>query len=203
MSLAKYLKLFTLLILCFLGQAASAEFSYLKIDGIFGIGTNDKMDQYDTATTGIGYNISYGVRNRVIGIEAFYTSIDLSGDISHGGVNRVAVQSLNIYGVELHFYPTLRLAIKLGYAFSSFNDYLENNTDDNIFAGAASTYGLKRNTTLGGLRLGVAYDFFHIGRKLHFQSGYTYQENGNGHENLISLGIVFKFNRGILDRLIR
>ncbi|MFG1494888.1 hypothetical protein [Halobacteriovorax sp. ZH4_bin.1] len=203
MSLAKYLKLFTLLLLCLLGLAARAEFSYLKIDGVFGIGTNDKMDQYDTATSGIGYNLSYGVRNRVIGIETFYTSVELSGDIKHGGAERVAIQSLNIYGVELHFYPIPRLAIRLGYALTSFNDYLENNSDENIFAGAANTYGLKRNTTLGGLRVGAAYDFFHIGRKIHFQSSYTYQENGDGHENLISLGIVFKFNRGILDRLIR
>ncbi|MFG1593905.1 hypothetical protein [Halobacteriovorax sp. CON-3] len=203
MSLAKYLKLFTLLLLCFLGQAAKAEFSYLKIDGVFGIGTNDKMDQYDTATSGIGYNFSYGVRNRITGIEAFYTSVNLKGDIRHGGVDRVAVQSLAIYGVEFHIYPTQRLAIRIGYALTSFNDYIEGNSDENIFAGAANTYGLKKETTLGGLRVGVGYDFFHIGRTTHFHSSYTYQENGDGHENLISLGIVFKFQRGILDRLIR
>ncbi|WP_412470064.1 MULTISPECIES: hypothetical protein [unclassified Halobacteriovorax] len=200
MSLAKYLKLFTLLFLCL---QVNADISYLRFDGVFGIGTNDKMDQYDTATTGIGYNLSYGVRNRVTGIEAFYTRIDLSGDIKHGGVDRVAVQSLAIYGLEFHFYPIQRLAVKLGYALVSFNDFIEGNSDGNIFAGAANTYGLRRDTTLGGLRIGIGYDFFRITRKINFHTSYVYQENGNGHENLISLGLVFKFERGIIDRLIR
>ncbi|MFG1486662.1 hypothetical protein ABMA77_11350 [Halobacteriovorax sp. RZ-1] len=200
MSLAKYLKLFTLLLLCL---EAGADFSFLKFEGVFGIGTNDKMDQYDTATTGIGYNLSYGVRNRITGIEAFYTRIDLSGDIRHSGVDRVAVQSLAIYGLELHFYPIQRLAIKLGYALVSFNDFIEGNSDENIFAGAANTYGLKKDTILGGLRVGIGYDFFRITRKIHFHTSYIYQENGDGHENLISLGLVFKFERGITDRFLR
>lgn len=179
-----------------------ASNSYFELAGVFGIGTNEKMDEYETATKGVGHQFSYGMKSRLTAIEFGFTGVDLKGDISHGGSERVAVQGLSIIYMDFMFNLSKNLSVKLGYGLVSFDDSVEGEGDD-VFNGAANTYSLKRDTTLGGVRYGMKYDFFHIGRSLNLSTSYTYQGNGNGHEHLVTLGLKINMQRGIFERLLR
>lgn len=197
---------FSIILLIFtfnLFSTAWASSSYIKLEGVGGLGTNDKMDAYQTVTKGVGYNLSYGMRSRITGLEFSYTSASLSGDINHGGNDRVAVQDFFIFSADIFFYVTPKFSVKFGYGLVTFDDYLEGVSDPNIFNGAANTYGLRSGSTIGGIRYGVHYDFFRIGRTINLHTSYTYQDNGIGHEHLITLGIKFNLRGGLMDRLVR